>query len=60
MSPSGFSSDTPRYASSMYGIAENEVESQDSINETTMSSEPISPPLDGFPHVEDFDKLIER
>jgi hypothetical protein len=63
MGPSGYPpSDTSRYITSISGggVSESEVESQDSINETTMLSEPINPPLDGFPHVEDFDKLMER
>lgn len=42
------------------GVLEFEVESQDSINEKTMLSEPIDPPLHGFPRVEDFDELIKR
>jgi hypothetical protein len=67
MGPSGYPPpETSRFVTSMGGggagggFAENEVESQDSINENTMLSEPINPPLDGFPHVEDFDRLMER
>ncbi|RAO70675.1 uncharacterized protein BHQ10_006687 [Talaromyces amestolkiae] len=41
------------------GIPEHDIESQDSINEQTMSSERINPPIEGFPQVEDFDKLME-
>lgn len=37
-----------------------EVESQDSVNEDTMRSEPVLPPLSGFPEVRDFDRLINR
>ena len=37
-----------------------EVESQDSVNESTMRSEPVLPPLSGFPEVRDFDRLINR
>jgi hypothetical protein len=48
-----------RFAS-IRGIPEHEIESQDSMNEQTMSSERINPPLEGFPQVEDFDKLMER
>lgn len=41
--------------SSEYGI-----ESQESFNEERMLSEPVSPPLDGFPIVEEFDDLMRR
>lgn len=37
-----------------------EVESQDSVNESTMRSEPVLPPLSGFPDVRDFDRLVNR
>lgn len=37
-----------------------EIESQESYNEDTALSEPISPPLEGFPNVHDFDLLIKR
>ncbi|OKL58818.1 hypothetical protein UA08_05818 [Talaromyces atroroseus] len=62
MGPSGYPPpEAPRFTTSTNGggFTESEVESQDSINETTMLSEPISPPLDGFPHVEEFNKLME-
>ncbi|KAL4879993.1 hypothetical protein BJY04DRAFT_208284 [Aspergillus karnatakaensis] len=40
-------------------LAETELESQDSRNEDTMLSEPIIPPLEGFPNVKEFDKLVK-
>ncbi|EEA22988.1 conserved hypothetical protein [Talaromyces marneffei ATCC 18224] len=46
-------------SASIRGIPEHEIESQDSINEQTMSSERINPPLEGFPQVEEFDRLME-
>ncbi|EED15071.1 conserved hypothetical protein [Talaromyces stipitatus ATCC 10500] len=45
---------------SVRGVPESEIECQDSINEHTMLSERINPPLEGFPQVEDFDKLMEN
>ncbi|KAI7976047.1 hypothetical protein EIK77_008065 [Talaromyces pinophilus] len=57
---SGYPVDMPSRFTSIRGIPEHEIESQDSINEQTMSSERINPPLEGFPLVEDFDKLMER
>ncbi|GAM40648.1 hypothetical protein TCE0_039r13155 [Talaromyces pinophilus] len=56
---SGYPVDMPSRFTSIRGIPEHEIESQDSINEQTMSSERINPPLEGFPLVEDFDKLME-
>jgi hypothetical protein len=44
----------------MGGPLEYEVESQESFNEEDMFSEPVNPPLDGFPIVEEFDDLIKR
>ncbi|KAL2802898.1 hypothetical protein BJX63DRAFT_440524 [Aspergillus granulosus] len=40
-------------------LANTELESQDSSNEATMVSEPIIPPLEGFPNVKEFDKLVK-
>lgn len=37
-----------------------DIESQDSINRETMLSEPIAPPLEGYPDVKDFDELIKQ
>lgn len=39
---------------------ETEVESQESPNEDTMLSEPVIPPLEGFPDVREFDQLMKR
>ncbi|KAL4788405.1 hypothetical protein BJX76DRAFT_315543 [Aspergillus varians] len=40
-------------------LAETELESQVSRNEDTMLSEPIIPPLEGFPNAKEFDKLVK-
>lgn len=37
----------------------NEIESQESINEDTMLSEPILPALEGYPDVGEFDQLMD-
>ena len=37
-----------------------ETEDQDSVNRDTMLSEPVSPALEGYPDVKDFDLLIRR
>lgn len=37
-----------------------DIESQDSINQDTMLSEPIIPPLDGYPDVKEFEELMKR
>lgn len=37
----------------------NEIESQESINEDSMLSEPIVPVLEGYPDVAEFDQLME-
>lgn len=49
---------SPRYSNSHDPYQLSDVESQDSVNENTMLSEPILPPLDGFPNIKDFDRLI--
>lgn len=41
-------------------LNETEIESQESRNEGTMSSEPVVPALDGFPEVKEFDQLMQR
>jgi hypothetical protein len=38
----------------------SDIESQESVNENTMLSEPVLPPLEGFPDLKDFDRLISR
>lgn len=45
----------PRDISHMDGT-----ECQDSPNEDTMLSEPVVPPLEGYPDVHDFDELMKR
>ncbi|BCS27499.1 integrase zinc binding domain-containing protein [Aspergillus puulaauensis] len=49
----------PAYLHLHEALAETELESQDSRNEDTMLSEPITPHLEGFPNVTDFDKLVK-
>lgn len=41
-------------------LSETNIESQESRNEDTMFSEPVVPPLDGFPDVKEFDQLMQR
>lgn len=36
-----------------------EVEGQESSNEATMKSEPVLPPIEGFPDIDEFDNLIK-
>ncbi|GCB19559.1 hypothetical protein AAWM_02444 [Aspergillus awamori] len=40
-------------------FSEADIESQDSQNENSMLSEPVIPPLDGFPNVREFDQLMK-
>ena len=51
---------SPRYLPLRDALNETEIESQDSANENTMLSEPVIPPLDGFPDVREFDQLMKR
>ena len=37
-----------------------ETEDQDSFNRDSMRSEPVSPPLEGYPDVKEFDQLMRR
>lgn len=37
-----------------------EIESQESVNEQSMLSEPILPPLEGYPDVKEFDRLVQK
>ena len=37
-----------------------ETEDQDSFNRESMRSEPVSPPLEGYPDVKEFDHLMRR
>lgn len=41
-------------------ITNNELEGQESVNEATMLSEPILPPLEGYPDVKTFDRLMRE
>ena len=36
----------------------DEVEGQESVNESTMLSEPVIPPVEGFPDIREFDDLV--
>jgi hypothetical protein len=49
---------SPRYLPLREAISEIGIESQESLNENTMLSEPVIPPLEGFPSVREFDQLI--
>ncbi|KAL2863452.1 integrase zinc binding domain-containing protein [Aspergillus lucknowensis] len=49
----------PVYLPLHEALAETGFESQESRNEDTMLSEPIIPPLEGFPNVQEFDKLVK-
>jgi hypothetical protein len=49
---------SPRYSHVHDAYQHPDVESQESVNENTMLSEPVLPPLDGFPDIKDFDRLI--
>ena len=46
------------YSGDLLGPAE--LEPQDSVNESTLLSEPILPPLEGYPVVKDFDQVIQQ
>lgn len=52
-------SQSPRYGS-ILNLQNAHIESQETAYSATMSSEPINPPLEGFPQVEEFDELMER
>ncbi|GAD99462.1 hypothetical protein AOR_1_1090134 [Paecilomyces variotii No. 5] len=49
---------SPRYLPLRSPLPRGEVESQESFNESTMLSEPVIPPLQGFPDVGEFDRLM--
>ncbi|KAK2766172.1 hypothetical protein FQN54_007688 [Arachnomyces sp. PD_36] len=51
-------SHSPRFIPLQDTLHEAEVESQASCNEDTRASEPVVPPLDGFPDVNEFDQLV--
>ncbi|KAL4894653.1 hypothetical protein BDV59DRAFT_192495 [Aspergillus ambiguus] len=50
---------SPRYLPLRDALGSREIESQESRNEYTMLSEPVVPPLDGFPNVREFDQLMK-
>ncbi|KAJ9385511.1 hypothetical protein DTO063F5_4104 [Paecilomyces variotii] len=49
---------SPRYLPLRSPLPRDEVESQESFDESTMLSEPVIPPLQGFPDVREFDRLM--
>ena len=51
---------SPGYPPLHHLFSESEIESQDSPNEGTTLSEPVIPALDGFPDVQEFDRLMNR
>lgn len=51
---------SPRYLPLRDALNETDIESQDSANESTMRSEPLVPPVEGFPNVGEFDQLMKR
>jgi hypothetical protein len=51
-------SQSPRYSNPHDPYQLSDVKSQESVNENTMLSEPVLPPLDGFLDIKDFDRLI--
>ncbi|EXJ91543.1 hypothetical protein A1O3_00091 [Capronia epimyces CBS 606.96] len=50
----------PRLAPPRDYIQMDGTECQDSPNEDTMLSEPVMPPLEGYPDVQEFDELMKR
>ncbi|RAL07327.1 integrase zinc binding domain-containing protein [Aspergillus homomorphus CBS 101889] len=50
---------SPGYFSFREALGDAEIEAQDSSNEHTMLSEPVLPPLEGFPNVREFDQLMK-
>ena len=52
--------ESPGYLPLRDTFCEQAIESQESPNEDTMLSEPVIPPLDGFPDVREFDRLMNR
>jgi hypothetical protein len=53
-------SQSPRYSNPHDHYQSSDIESQESVNENTMLSEPVLPPLDGFPDIQEFDMVIHR
>lgn len=51
---------SPRYFPVQELFREVEIEGQDSCNERTVLSEPIVPPLEGFPDVRCFDQMMKK
>lgn len=50
----------PAYLSLHETLAETELESQESMNGESMLSEPLVPPLEGFPNIKEFDGIVRR
>jgi hypothetical protein len=51
---------SPRYYTGHDVLHEVEIESQESRQEISMLSEPVVPPLEGFPDVREFDQLMKK
>ena len=51
---------SPRYLPLRDALSETDIEDQESHNEATMLSEPVLPPIEGFPDVKEFDQLMQR
>ncbi|QSS62485.1 hypothetical protein I7I51_02222 [Histoplasma capsulatum] len=49
-----------RYLAFPDQLRDVEIERQESCNELSMASEPVLPPLEGFPDVVEFDQLVAR
>ncbi|OJJ95568.1 hypothetical protein ASPACDRAFT_36098 [Aspergillus aculeatus ATCC 16872] len=50
---------SPSYFILREALGDADIEAQDSSNEHTMLSEPVVPPLEGFPNVREFDQLMK-
>ncbi|PYI30872.1 hypothetical protein BP00DRAFT_436551 [Aspergillus indologenus CBS 114.80] len=50
---------SPSYFTLREALGDAEIEAQESSNEHTMLSEPVVPPLEGFPNVREFDQLMK-
>ncbi|RAH63856.1 uncharacterized protein BO66DRAFT_386733 [Aspergillus aculeatinus CBS 121060] len=50
---------SPSYSTLREALGDADIEAQESSNEHTMLSEPVVPPLEGFPNVREFDQLMK-
>ncbi|KAJ5183215.1 hypothetical protein N7492_000831 [Penicillium capsulatum] len=51
---------SPRYVPLRDALSDTDIEDQESSQEGTKLSEPVLPPLDGFPDVKEFDQLMQK